>query len=92
MNGVILSKYCVFCMIKCVRTLCVGVLFLCQNLSMKGEMPMLKEEIMEKYYSNKHTKCIPVLFVCECFTAIERVLEEVRKENPYATLAELFDE
>lgn len=53
---------------------------------------MLKEEIMEKYYSNKHTKCIPVLFVCECFTAIERVLEEIRKENPYATLAELFDE
>ena len=53
---------------------------------------MLKEEIMEKYYSNKHTKNIPVLFVCECFTAIQRVLEEVRKENPYATLAELFDE
>jgi hypothetical protein len=53
---------------------------------------MLKEEILEKYYANKHTVKVPVLFASECFTAMERVLEEIRKENPYATISELFDE
>jgi hypothetical protein len=53
---------------------------------------MLKEEILEKYYANKHTVKVPVLFASECFTAMERVLEEIRKEKPYATISELFDE
>lgn len=53
---------------------------------------MLNEEIVEKYYCNKHTHKVPVLFACECLTAIERVIDEVRKENPYATISELFDE
>ena len=51
---------------------------------------MLKEEIFEKYYENKHTAKIPVLFASECFTSIERVLDEIRKENPYATISDLF--
>lgn len=51
---------------------------------------MLKEEILEKYFSNKHTAKIPVLFASECFTSIERVLDEIRKENPYATISDLF--
>lgn len=53
---------------------------------------MLKEEILEKYYEDDHTRKVPILFACECFKAIELVLEKIRKENPYATLAELFDE
>lgn len=63
-----------------------------QKYRQKEENPMLKEEIMEKYYEDKHTHKIPILFACECFKAIESVLEEIRKENPYAALAELFDE
>lgn len=53
---------------------------------------MLKEEIIEKYYCSNYTHNIPIIFTCECLTAIERILEDVRKENPYASLAELFDE
>lgn len=70
---------------------CGGSFFM-PKFKHEGGNFMIKEEIMEKYYSNKHTKNIPILFVCECFTAIERVLEEIRKENPYATVSELFDE
>lgn len=53
---------------------------------------MLNEEIIEKYYCNKNIHKIPILFACECLKAIEQVLEEIRKENPYATISELFDE
>ena len=70
---------------------CGGSFFM-PKFKHKGGNFMIKEEIMENYYSNKHTQNIPVIFVCECFTAIERVLEEIRKENPYASVSELFDE
>lgn len=52
---------------------------------------MFKEEIREMYFSNKHTNNIPFICSCECLTAIERVLEELVKEKPYATISELFD-
>lgn len=60
------------------------------KLRHKEVVQMLKEEILEKYFSNKHTAKIPVLFASECFTSIERVLDEIRKENPHATLSDLF--
>ena len=52
---------------------------------------MFKEEILDKYFSNKHTQKMPILFESECLTAIEQVIEEIEKENPYATLSELFE-
>ena len=52
---------------------------------------MFKEEIMDKYFSNKHTKNVPILFEHECLTAIEQVLEEIKEENLYVTVSELFE-
>lgn len=52
---------------------------------------MLKEELMEKYYSNGLVRKVPVLFACECFKALEQILEEEREENPYGSISELFD-
>ena len=63
-----------------------------QKLRHEEVMQTLKEEILEKYFSNKHTAKIPVLFASECFTSIERVLDEIRKESPYATINDLFEE
>lgn len=53
---------------------------------------MFKEEIIEMYYSENNTSKLPIAIVCECFAALERVLNEIRKENPYATISDLFDE
>lgn len=52
---------------------------------------MLKEELMEKYYSNSYIRKVPVLFACECFKALEQVLEKERQENPYGSISELFE-
>lgn len=53
---------------------------------------MLKDEIIEKVYSNYRIKKVPILFTVECINAIEDVLEALRKERPYATISDLFDE
>ena len=51
---------------------------------------MLKDEILEKIFSNKEIQKIPIGTQATAVSVFENVLEELRKENPYATLSELF--
>ena len=51
---------------------------------------MLKDEILEKIFSNKEMQMIPIGTQATAVRVIEYVLEELRKENPYATLSELL--
>ena len=51
---------------------------------------MLKDEILEKIFSNKEMQKIPLGTQATAVSVFESVLEELRKENPYASLSELF--
>ena len=51
---------------------------------------MLKDEILEKIFSNKEMQKIPIGCQSTAVSVFEQVLEDIRKENPYATLSELF--
>ena len=51
---------------------------------------MLKDEILEKIFSNKEMQTIPIGTQATAVSVFEYVLEELRKENPYAALSELF--
>ena len=51
---------------------------------------MLKDEILEKIFSNKEMQKIPIGCQRTAVSVFEQVLEDIRKENPYATLSELF--
>ena len=53
-------------------------------------IPMLKDEILEKIFSNKEMQKIPLGTQATAVSVFEGVLEESRKENPYASLSELF--
>ena len=50
---------------------------------------MLKDEILEKIFSNKEMQMIPIGCQSTAVSVFEDVLEELRKENPYATLSDL---
>lgn len=50
---------------------------------------MLKDEILEKIFSNKEMQKIPIGTQATAVSVFENVLEELRKENPYATLSDL---
>ena len=51
---------------------------------------MLKDEILEKIFSNKEMQMIPIGCHSTAVSVFEQVLEDIRKENPYATLSELL--
>ena len=61
-----------------------------QKFKHKEMIPMLKDEILEKIFSNKEMQKIPLGTQATAVSVFEGVLEELRKENPYATLSELF--
>ena len=51
---------------------------------------MLKDEILERIFANKEMQTIPIGCQSTAVSVFEDVLEEMRKENPYATLSELL--
>ena len=51
---------------------------------------MLKDEILEKIFSNKEMQKIPIGCQSTAVSVFEDVLEELRKENPYATISSLL--
>lgn len=51
---------------------------------------MLKDEILERIFANKEMQTIPIGCQSTAVSVFEDVLEELRKESPYATLSELF--
>ena len=51
---------------------------------------MLKDEFLEKIVQNKTMQEIPIVYSAKLVSSIEEVLEDFGKENPYATVSELF--
>ena len=51
---------------------------------------MLNDEILERIFANKEMQKIPIGTQATAVSVFEDVLEELRKENPYATLSELL--
>lgn len=51
---------------------------------------MLKDEILEKIFSNKEMQMIPIGCQSTAVSVFEQVLEDIRKENPYATISDLL--
>ena len=53
---------------------------------------MFKDEILEKIFGNKEMQMIPIGCQSTAVSVFEDVFEELRKENPYATIIDLFEE
>ena len=51
---------------------------------------IFKDEILEMIFANKEMQMIPIGCQSTAVSVFEDVLEELRKENPYATISELL--
>ena len=51
---------------------------------------MLKDEILEKIFANTEMQMIPLGCQSTAVSVFEDVLEELRKENPYAVISDLL--
>lgn len=52
---------------------------------------MFSEKILEKIFADKEMRTIPIGCQSTAISVIENILEEIREENPYASISELFD-
>ena len=64
--------------------------FFMQKFKHKEMKPMLKDKILEKIFANEEMQKIPIGTQATAVSVFENMLEELRKENPYATVSELF--
>lgn len=51
---------------------------------------MLKDEILEKIFSNKEMQKIPIGCQSTAVSVFEDVLEEIKEEKPYVNVSELL--
>ena len=51
---------------------------------------MLKDKILEKIFANEEMQKIPIGTQATAVSVFENMLEELRKENPYATISGLL--
>lgn len=51
---------------------------------------MFSDEILERIFSDKEIQTIPIGTQATAIGVVERVLEQIREENPYASLSDLF--
>ena len=61
-----------------------------QKFKHKEMKAMLKDEILEKIFSNKEMQMIPIGCQSTAVSVFEYVLEELRKENPYANISDIL--
>ena len=51
---------------------------------------MLRDEVLEKIFANKEMQMIPIGCQSTAVSVFEDVLEELRKENPYANISDIL--
>lgn len=51
---------------------------------------MFSDNILERIFADKEFQKIPIGCQSTSVSVFERILEEIREENPYATISELF--
>ena len=64
--------------------------FFMQKFKHKEMIPMLKDEILEMIFANKEMQKIPIGCQSTAVSVFEDVLEELRKENPYADISDIL--
>lgn len=51
---------------------------------------MFRDDLLEKIFSDKEMQKIPIGTQATAVSVIERILEQVKEGNPYASLSDLF--
>ena len=51
----------------------------------------MKDEILERIFAHKEMQTIPLGAQSTAVKAVSEVLKQIKEENPYATLSELFE-
>lgn len=64
--------------------------FFMPKLMHKEMVQMFTDEILERFFADKEMQKIPIGTQATAVNAVERVLEQIKEEMPYASLSDLF--
>ena len=53
---------------------------------------MLSDKFLERIFSNKEMQMLPIGYQSTAVHALQTVLEEMKEENPYESISELFSD
>lgn len=67
----------------------VSLYFLCKNL-IKGDDLMFTDETLEKFFAHTEMQAIPVGTQSTIINVVEKILQDILEEDPYASLSKLF--
>ena len=56
----------------------------------KGGRDMLRDDILEKLFSNKEMQELPIGYQSVAVSVLNKVLEEIKEESPYVTVSDLL--
>jgi hypothetical protein len=56
----------------------------------KEEEPMLSDEVLERIFNHKDMRLVPIGYQSTVVTVVGEVLEQMKGENPYATISDLL--
>lgn len=77
-----------------VQTMCesyvLGFFFYAIILA-KEVIKMFSDYVLEKIYSDSGLDSVPIDYKSKVITIVQNAIEEIKEENPYAKLSELFD-
>lgn len=51
---------------------------------------MFRDDLLEKIFSDKEMQKIPIGTQATAVSVIERILEQVKEDNPYASLSDIL--
>ena len=61
-----------------------------QKYSHKGGMVMLKDEVLEKIFSDKECQRVPIGYQATMVSVFDEVMQEIKGENPYADFSAIL--
>ena len=65
--------------------------FFMQKFNYKEGICMLSDDFLTKIFSSEEMQSLPVGAQSTAVHAVEEVLEEIRRENPYGSISDLFE-
>lgn len=64
--------------------------FFMQKFRHKEVILMFSDNILERFFSDNEMQMIPLGTQSTAISVVERILEQIKEENPNATISELF--
>ncbi len=70
----------------------MGFFFYAKIKAEREELLMLNDDVLEKIFSNKEARKVPIGYQATMVSVFDEVLEQIKGENPYADFSAILSD